>query len=109
MGRQYFNGIWHAGFLNLNTEAVETSSSYPNSIYSDLIFFPAGTYTIEGATPGDWRLKTYNSDGSYIQSLNFSSITVRITMGTYARILLFNGLSDEEKQTFKIYRGGMKW
>ena len=57
MGRQYFNGIWHTGFLNLNTGAVETSSSYPNSIYSDLIFFPAGTYTIEGATITESRLR----------------------------------------------------
>lgn len=106
MKRQYFNGIWHAGFLNLNTGAVETSSSYPNSIYSDLIFFPAGSYTIEGATLGDWRLRTYNSDGSYNQSLSYSSTAIRISADTYARILIYNGLSNEQKETFKIYRGG---
>ena len=109
MGRQYFNGIWHTGFLNLNTGAVETNSSYPNSIYSDLIFFPAGTYTVEGATLTEWRLRTYNSDGTYKGSLNYTSTTITINADIYARILLFHGLSNEQQQTFKIYRGGMKW
>ena len=106
MGRQYFNGIWHTGFLNLNTGAVETSSSYPNSIYSDLIFFPAGTYTIEGATITEWRLRVYNSDGTYRESISCNSAAVTLKTNIYARILLFHGLSNEQQQTFKIYRGG---
>lgn len=106
MGRQYFNGIWHTGFLNLNTGAVETNSSYPNSIYSDLIFFPAGTYTIEGATITEWRLRAYNSDGTYRESISCNSAAVTLKTNIYARILLFHGLSNEQQQTFKIYRGG---
>ena len=106
MGRQYFNGIWHTGFLNLNTGAVETNSSYPNSIYSDLIFFPAGTYTIEGATITEWRLRVYNSDGTYRESISCNSAAVTLKTNIYARILLFHGLSNEQQQTFKIYRGG---
>lgn len=106
MGRQYFNGIWHTGFLNLNTGAVETNSSYPNSIYSDLIFFPAGTYTIEGATITEWRLRVYNSDGTYRESISCNSAAVTLKTNIYARILLFNGLNNEQQQTFKIYRGG---
>lgn len=106
MGRQYFNGIWHTGFLNLNTGAVETNSSYPNSIYSDLIFFPAGTYTIEGATITEWRLRVYNSDGTYRENISCNSAAVTLKTNIYARILLFHGLSNEQQQTFKIYRGG---
>ncbi|MBR3002514.1 MAG: BspA family leucine-rich repeat surface protein, partial [Clostridia bacterium] len=91
---------WNEGFINLTTGAIETSTTYPDSHYTDFIRLKAGvTYTLSGQ--GDYgttnlRWRIYNLDGTYRNGGdNGGSYT--LASDGYLRLLYFASSTEEQR------------
>lgn len=64
------NVEWYDGFINLNTGEVETSTSYPNAKYSELIEINSNQLYKTNITENinGLRIRLYKADGSFIRN-----------------------------------------
>lgn len=93
---------WYTGFINMNTGVVEKSSTYPNSVFSELIYLEAGVkYTISGTDLGGIRWRTYSTTGEYLSSASTTN-TYTPSSNQYVRILLFEGCTATNRNEATI-------
>ena len=104
-GKNLFNGVFHDGFIDLNTGVITSSPADPNSVYSDLIRLYSGkTYIVSGHDGGAMRYRLYNLDGSYAK--NISSNGQYTSDGDYyVRLLWYQGLTDAQKTKIQLEEG----
>jgi len=98
---------WYDGFINKTTGKLTTSSTYPDSVYSELIYVKANKkYTISGQNMGDIRWRMYNLDGSYVGNTDGTSFTP--TVNGYVRVLANQGWSDADRKAAIITVDGVQ-
>ncbi|WP_027294261.1 carbohydrate binding domain-containing protein [Robinsoniella sp. KNHs210] len=106
LGKNLFNGVFHDGFININTGAIiPPQSDNPSSVYSDLIRLYSGkTYIVSGHNGQDMRYRLFNLDGSYAKSI--SSYDRYTSDGDYyVRLLWYQGLTNEQKSKIQLEEG----
>ena len=92
---------WTAGFINFDTGAYENSTTYPNAVYSEMIYLEAGvTYTLSGTGLGGIRWRFFKTDGTYVGSTSDAVFTP--TQNGYVHILLYEGCTDANRNAAKI-------
>lgn len=69
-----FDGVWHDGFVELDSGLTTEKNDYwVNSVYSNLIHIKKNTNYIYGFDcndiPTDYRARRYDMQGAYIGSL----------------------------------------
>lgn len=106
LGKNLFNGVFHDGFINLNTGVIiPTQPDNPNSIYSDFIRLYSGkSYIASGHDGGDMRYRLYNLDGSYAKSIS-SNGQYTSDGDYYVRLLWYQGLTNEQKSKIQLEEG----
>ena len=99
---------WAKGFVNINTGALEISSDYPDSYYTDFIYLDAGkTYTLSGyGTYNSFRWRVYDLNGNYLGNKSTTN-SYTATANCYVRIHYF-GTSTEDQRTGTIITSGTK-
>ncbi len=105
LGKNLFNGVFHDGFIDLNTGAITSSPADPNSVYSDLIRLYSGkSYIVSGHNGQDMRYRLYNLNGSYAK--NISSYGQYTSDGDYyVRLLWYQGLTNDQKSKIQLEEG----
>lgn len=104
-GKNLFNGVFHDGFIDLNTGAITSSPADPSSVYSDFIRLYSGkSYIVSGHNGQDMRYRLYNLDGSYAK--NISSNGQYTSDGDYyVRLLWYQGLTNDQKSKIQLEEG----
>ncbi|MFD1401944.1 hypothetical protein [Robinsoniella peoriensis] len=104
-GKNLFNGVFHDGFIDLNTGAITSSPTDPNSVYSDLIRLYSGkTYIVSGHNGQDMRYRLFNLDGSYAKNIS-SNGQYTSDRDYYVRLLWYQGLTNEQKTKIQFEEG----
>ena len=99
--QSFENLNWNTGFINMSTGAIENSSTYPNSMYSDAIVLRSGvTYTLSGASYSDLRWRIFNIDGIYNTSVTAATYTP--TADCICYILDYGNLGDSVRSAIKV-------
>ena len=90
---------WTKGFIDLNTGEITTSSEYPNTYYTDMIYLASNTsYKVSGygdyaSTAIRWRI--YNTSGTYLGNTNGTDYTTTESPA-YARLMYYNSPTTEQ-------------
>ena len=105
-GKNLFNGVFHDGFIDLNTGAITSSpADNPSSVYSDFIRLYSGkSYIVSGHNGQDMRYRLYNLDGSYAKSISFND-QYTSDGDYYVRLLWYQGLTNEQKSKIQLEEG----
>lgn len=106
LGKNLFNGVFHNGFIDLNTGAITSSpADHPSSVYSDFIRLYSGkSYIVSGHNGQDMRYRLYNLDGSYAKSIS-SNGQYTSDGDYYVRLLWYQGLTNEQKSKIQLEEG----
>ena len=101
---QISTSTWYNGFVNLEKGTLQSyDASYPNSVYSELIYLEAGVnYTLNGTGLGGIRWRYYETDGvTYVGNVSSTSSYTPSQAG-YVRILLYEGASETNRNAAYI-------
>ncbi|WP_394923571.1 carbohydrate binding domain-containing protein [uncultured Robinsoniella sp.] len=106
LGKNLFNGVFHDGFIDLDTGAITSApTDHPSSVYSDLIRLYSGkTYIVSGHNGQDMRYRLFNLDGSYAKSINSNDQYIS-ERDYYVRLLWYQGLTNEQKSKIQFEVG----
>ncbi|MBS6212288.1 MAG: hypothetical protein KH812_19780, partial [Proteus hauseri] len=106
LGKNLFNGVFHDGFIDLNTGAITSApTDHPSSVYSDLIRLYSGkTYIVSGHNGQDMRHRLFNLNGSYAKSISFND-QYTSDGDYYVRLLWYQGLTNEQKSKIQFEEG----
>ena len=93
---------WNYGFINLDNGGPETSTTYPNSYFTNLIRLKAGkTYTLSGFgeyNVNNIRWRVYNTNGIYIGN-GSNNATYTPNSDCYVRIVFFETSTASQRNS----------
>ena len=101
---QIVNLDWEEGFINVNTGEIGTSSTYPNSYYSEFVSLKSGvTYTIDTDYSGEFRWRVYDTNEVYLE--NISGTTYTPSQNVKVRLLFYQGPTSAQMNNTVINAG----
>lgn len=103
-----FNGVYHNGFININTGEFFDNSVNPNSIYLDPVLVESGKSIKVKFNGGSIRFRAFNLDGSYLSNKNYTNSNgyyiykndQSFPMLMY--VLFYDGLTDAQKKVLEV-------
>lgn len=104
--KNLFGGRVYPGFINYSSGKIETSSSYPNSVYGDPFPVKKGSKYFISGYYSDFRFRFFNSDGTYYGNKGSNSERpVTSPVDGYAYPLFYAGLPESYLGTVQIEEG----